>query len=108
MEKAQRKSDIGTLALVAGMASQLTAQDGIIAFDDYCDSRMFDIGKSKELTWKPGVQLQPGKFLEYFGDDTNFEYIHGNYNMEMITEVNGVVFHSIIGRLDFIVDGEIV
>ena len=107
MEKVKRKSDIGLMTLVAGIVHQMTEEDGICGVDSYCDSRMFDIGKAKDLTFKPGVQMQPKKFLEYFGDDTNFEYISGNYHTEMITEVNGVVFHAIVCSMDFIVDGEI-
>lgn len=107
MDKKKRKSDIGFMTIVAAMAHQIEEKPGICGVGTYCDGRNFNIGAG-QLEWKPGLQMQPKVFLEYFGDDTEFEYITDKYGTEMITEVNGVMFHAPIGKNDLIKDGRLI
>lgn len=107
MDKRERKSNIGFMSIVAAMAHQVTEKPGICAVDTYCDNRMFDIGQGA-LEWKPGVQMQPATFLDYFVDDTDYEYITDKYGTEMITEVNGVTFYARVSGMDLIENGVLI
>lgn len=107
MDKKKRKSDIGFMTIVAAMAHQIIEKPGICGVDPYCDNRNFNIGAG-QLEWKPGLQMQPKVFLDYFGDDTEFEYVTDKYGTEMITEVNGVMFHALISSMDILENGVLV
>lgn len=107
MDKKKRKGDIGYMTIVAAMVHQITEKPGICGVDTHCDNRNFNIDAGP-LEWKPGVQMQPKVFLDYFGDDTEFEYVTDKYGTEMITEVNGVMFHALISSMDILENGVLV
>lgn len=104
MEKAQRKSDIGFLAIVAAMVKQCMDKLGVCGISLYLEKR-------PGATWgyRPGVHLQAWRFMDYFGEDTNYEYITDrDGDMKVITDVNGVVFFALIDGLDLIQNGRLV
>lgn len=104
MDKEKRKKDIAFMSIAAGMAAKCRDMDGVIGPQIYLN-RLFLPG----LVYKPAVLMMPNGFLEYFGDDTDFEYIaRSNGDMEMLTEVNGVTFYALIDDSDMIKGGRIV
>ena len=105
MDKRQRKSDIGYMSVVAGMANQVIEKPGIISVGQHRDFR-----RIPEIIYKPGVFMQPKAFYEYFGEDTNFEYVrdHTDDWMEIRAEVNGVIFYAQVNSMDVIRDGKLV
>lgn len=104
MDKDKRKKDIAFMTIAAGMAAKCRNMEGVIGAGEYLDRRYYP-----GLVYKPGVFMQPGGFLEYFGDDTDFEYIHRtDGEVEMMTEVNGVTFYALLGHGDMIEGGRIV
>ena len=96
MDKAQRKSDIGLMCVTAGMAKLLIDKGGVV-------------GVGRDRHDLPYVHLMPWRFVDYFGEDTEFEYRQEapDYRtMEVI--VNGVRFFALITELDWIRDGRLV
>lgn len=94
MDKKQRKSDIGMMSIVAAMVKQCLEKPGVVA-----------IGSPERNT--PSVHMMPKTFLEYFGDDTEFEYSENpNYRI-MSTVVNGVTFYALFDKYDTIKDGRL-
>lgn len=103
MDKEKRKKDIAFMTIAAGMAAKCRNMNGVVGPGEYLDRRTFPV-----LAFKPGVFMLPKGFLEYFGDDTNFEYIATEYgDIEMITEVNGVTFYAIVDPKDRILGGRV-
>ena len=92
MEKYQKKRDIMTMSVAASMALKCWNMGGIIGPSVYLDCRQYG-----PCIYKPGLHMRPSAFLEYFGDDTNYEYITVSDQVWMITEVNGVVFYAMLG-----------
>lgn len=103
-EKHKRKKAIGFMAMLATMVYKVVnGSSGVCGIHPHLDRR--DPG----LKYVPGVQLQPWKFMELFGDDTEYEYIQDRYgDMSVITEMNGVMFHALINSMDLIRDGRLV
>ena len=103
MDKNERKSEIGFLGIVAAMAKQCIDKDGVISVGLYLDRR------KPGLWYVPGVFLQPWKFMELFGEDTNYEYLTDRYgDMHVMTDVNGIVYFALINANDLIEDGRLV
>ena len=103
MEKQARKSEIGFLGVAAALAKMCIDKDGVIDVGTWLDRR------KTVLEWKTGVFLQPWKFMELFGDDTEYEYLTDrDGDMEVVTQVNGVTYYALIRDLDLIEDGRLV
>ena len=102
--KQVRKGDIGYMALVGTMVSNIVnGWSGVCGVHPYLDRRTGD------LCYKPGVQLQAWKFMDVFGEDTEYEYLEDkDGDMEVITEVNGVTFYALLGCSDEIQKGRLV
>ena len=105
-EKQLRKSNIAYMALVATMVNNLVSEPGVCGIQPFLDRRK---STPTEVYFAPGVLMQPWKFIERFGEDTNFEYISDrDGDLTMITEVDGVVFYALVDRTDRIRDGRLV
>ncbi len=104
-EKQIRKSNIAQMSVVATMVNNLVSEPGVCGIQPFIDSRK---STPTGLHFAPGVLLQPWKFMELFGEDTNFEYIDRHGFLTIITDVNGVVFHAPVDRTDLIRDGRLV
>ena len=105
-EKQLRRSNITQMSVVATMVDNLISEPGVCGFQQFLDRRK---STPTELHFEPGVLLQPWKFMELFGEDTNFEYISArDGDLTMITEVNGVVFYALVDKTDRIRDGRLV
>lgn len=105
-EKQIRKSNITQMSEVATMVDNLISEPGVCGFQPFLDRRK---STPIKLHYEPGVLLQPWKFIERFGEDTNFEYISDrDGDLTMITEVNGVVFHALVDKTDLIRNGRLV
>lgn len=103
MDKRTRKSDIGYLALSAAMAFMCSEKPGVCSVHYWTDRR------GDKLKRKPGVHLLASQFLEYFGEDTNYEYLEDDDgDRQMVTEVNGVVFYALVGYGDDIENGVLI
>lgn len=102
-EKTQRKSEIGRLALVATLVDDIieNSKRGVISLQPHLDAR-------NDLKMIPGAHLQPALFMELFGDDTEYEYIDGDYGKYVVTNVNGVKFFALVNGTDLIQEGRIV
>ena len=88
------------------MVDNLISDPGVCGFQQFLDRRK---STPTELHFEPGVLLQPWKFMELFGEDTNFEYISDrDGDLTMITNVNGVVFYALVDKTDRIRDGRLV
>lgn len=105
-EKQIRKSNITQMSVVATMVDNLISEPGVCGFQPFLDRRK---STPVELHYEPGVLLQPWKFMELFGEDTDFEYIKDrDGDLTMITQVNGVTFFALINGTDLIREGRIV
>ena len=105
-EKQIRKSNITQMSVVATMVDNLISEPGVCGFQQFLDRRK---NTPTEMHFEPGVLLQPWKFIELFGEDTNFEYISDrDGDLTMITEVNGVVFCALVDKTDLIRNGRLV
>lgn len=103
MDKEKRKKDIAFMSIAAGMAAKCRNMDGVIGPSAYLDRRNYPV-----LAFKTGMFMLPKGFLEYFGDDTDFEYIATEFgDIEMVTEVNGVTFYAIVDNKDRIQGGRV-
>lgn len=103
MEKEKRKNDIGRMALVAAMVKQCMNKPGVCGIHPWLDRRK--VG----LQYTAGVQLQAKDFMEYFGEDTEYEYITDrDGDMQVITKVNGVVFYALVDDTDLLENGVLV
>lgn len=103
MEKTQRKSNIGYMALVGTMVNNIVNGDGVCGVHPYLERR------ADMWTYKPGVHLQAWKFMELFGDDTEYEYLEDwRGDRSVITEVNGVVFYALVDDTDLLENGVLV
>lgn len=101
-ERQVRKSNISYLAIVAAMVNRVVNGDGICAVHPYLDTR-------KGLYWVPGVHMQLWKFMEMFGEDTNYEYVTDkDGDMKVITDVEGVIFYALVSGLDLLENGVLV
>jgi len=104
-EKQIQKSDITQMSVLATMIHNIVMKSdyGVCSIHPHYETRM------GENSFVPGVLLQPWKFMELFGDDTEYEYIQDRYgDMSVITEVNGVTFYALINGMDLIQDGRLV
>lgn len=103
MDKKTRKEIIGRLALIATVVYDEVARTGhgVVSLQPHMDAR-------NDLKWSPGVHLQPKLFMELFGDDTEYEYIDGDYGKDVVTNVNGVKFFALVNGTDLIQEGRIV
>ena len=104
-ERQIRKSNITQMSEVATMVDNLISEPGVCGFQQFIDRRK---STPIELHFAPGVLLQPWKFLELFGEDTNFEYIDHHGYLTMITDVNGAIFYAPVDDSDRIRDGRLV
>jgi hypothetical protein len=103
MDKQARKSEIGFLGVAAALAKMCIDKDGVIDVGTWLDRRKM------VHEWQTGVFLQPWKFMELFGDDTEYEYMTDRFgDMQIVTTVNGVVYYAIIQDYDLIQDGRLV
>lgn len=101
-----RKSNIAQMSVVATMVNDIVTGDGVCGFQPFLDRRK---STPVELHYEPGVLLQPWKFIELFGEDTNFEYVSDrDGEVTMITEVNGVTFYALTDNSDLIRNGRLV
>lgn len=101
--KAERKSDIGFLALVAHLQKQCQDKDGVISILPWLDRR-----KWPGLSYMPGVFMHAYKFMELFGEDTEYEYITDREgDRQVYTIVNGVSFFAYVGDDDAIKNGRL-
>ena len=105
-EKQIRKSNIAQMSVVATMVNNIVTGDGVCGFQPFLDRRK---STPIKLHYEPGVLLQPWKFIELFGEDTNFEYIKDrDGDLTMITQVNGVTFYALVNNSDLIRNGRLV
>ncbi len=105
-EKQKRKSDITYMALVATMVNNLVSEPGVCGIQPFLDRRK---STPTELHFDPGVLMQPWKFIERFGEDTDFEYFKDrDGDLTMITQMNGVTFYALVNNSDLIRDGRLV
>lgn len=105
-EKQIRKSNITQMSVVATMVNNIVTGDGVCGFQPFLDRRK---STPVGLHYEPGVLLQPWKFIELFGEDTDFEYIKDrDGDLTIITQVNGVTFYALAGSSDLIRDGRLV
>ena len=103
MDKTERKSDIGFLGIAAALAKMCTDKDGVIDIGTWLDRR------KAGYEWKPGVFLQPWKFMELFGEDTEYQYFRDrDGDLQVFTQVNGITYFAIIRSYDLIVNGVLV
>lgn len=101
MDKEKRKKDIAFMSIAADMAAKCRNMDGVVGPGAYLDRRNYPA-----VAFKTGMLMMPSGFLEYFGDDTDFEYIDTEYgDIKMVTEVNGVIFYAIVDNKDRIPGG---
>ena len=101
MDKEKRKKDIAFMSIAAGMAAKCLELDGVVGPSEYLDQSNYPY-----VAFKTGMLMMPSGFLEYFGDDTDFEYIDTEYgDIKMVTEVNGVIFYAIVDDKDRIPGG---
>lgn len=101
MDKEKRKKDIAFMSIAAGMAAKCRKLDGVVGPSEYLDQSNYPA-----VAFKTGMLMMPSGFLEYFGDDTDFEYIDTEYgDIKMVTEVNGVIFYAIVDNKDRIPGG---
>lgn len=105
-EKQIRKSNITQMCEVATMVNNIVKGDGVCGFHPFLDRRK---STPVGLHYEPGVLLQPWKFIELFGEDTDFEYIKDrDGDLTIITQVNGVTFYALADSSDLIRDGRLV
>jgi hypothetical protein len=105
-EKQIRKSNITQMSVVATMVDNLISEPGVCGFQQFLDRRK---STPTELHFEPGVLLQPWKFMELFGEDTDFEYIKDrDGDLTIITQVNGVTFYALACNSDLIRNGRLV
>lgn len=101
-----RKSYITQMCEVATMVDNLISEPGVCGFQQFIDRRK---STPIKLHFEPGVLLQPWKFIELFGEDTDFEYITDRGgDLTIITQVNGVTFYALVNNSDLIQDGRLV
>lgn len=96
MDKTERKREIGILSVVAALVKLMMDKGGICGFgiDQYR---------------RPYIHLQPWRFLELFGEDTEFWYNDGDPDYRTInTEVNGIQFFALMTGFDVILDGRLI
>jgi len=93
MDKKSRKSEIGFLGIVACMSKQCEDHDGVLAIHMWLDPRR------PGISYLPGVFLEGWKFMELFGDDTEYEYLTDcDGDMQVFTIVNEEIAYY--ARLD--------
>lgn len=103
MDKEKRKKDIAFMSIAAGMAAKCRKMPGVVGPSEYLDQSNYPA-----VAFKTGVFMLPRGFLEYFGDDTDFEYIDTEYgDIKMVTEVNGVIFYATVDDKDRILGGRV-
>lgn len=103
MDKKDRKSEIGFLGIAAAMAKQCSDKDGVIGVGYWLDRR------KPLLQYTPGVFLQTYKFMELFGEDTEYQYFADkDGDMQVFTQVNGVTYYALIGDHDLVENGVLV
>ena len=96
MDKKDRKSEIGFLAIVASMVKLVMDKGGVCNFGIDTDHQ-------------PYVHLQPWMFLQLFGEDTEFWYNEGKPDYRTInTKVNGVKFFALMTGFDLIEEGRLI
>lgn len=102
MDKKERNEKTGRLTLIATLVNDeiIRSNHGVISLQPHMDPR--------DLKLSPGVHLQPALFMELFGDDTEYEYIDGDYGKYVVTNVNGVTVFALINGTDLIREGRIV
>lgn len=100
MDKKERKEKIGRLTLIATLVNDEISRSnhGVVCLQPHLDAR-------DGLKYGPGVHLQPALFMELFGDDTEYEYIDGDYGKYVFTNVNGVTVFALISGTDLIQEG---
>lgn len=103
MDKKKRKEEIGRLTLIATLVYDEVTRSGhgVVSLQPHMDAR-------NDLKMVPGAHLQPALFMELFGDDTEYEYIDGDYGKYVVTNVNGVKFFALVNGTDLIQEGRIV
>lgn len=103
MDKKKRKEELGRLTQIATVVYDEIARSGhgVVSLQPRMDAR-------NDLKMIPGAHLQPALFMELFGDDTEYEYIDGDYGKYAVTNVNGVEFFALINGTDLIQEGRIV
>ena len=93
MDKTKKDVLIIALSMVAENVNKLYKEPGVCGFGPYLNRVTGD--------YEPGVHLQFEKFMELFGDDTEYEYKdRGNDDREVRAVVNGVIFYALVTDLD--------
>jgi len=86
MDKNKKQITLIALQMVAHNVARLTNEDGICAI--------------RTTRWHgvdvPSVQMFAETFLEYFGDDTEFEYVTEYGQETMKTMIDGVLFFALV------------
>lgn len=96
MDKLARKNEIGFMCVTAAMAKLLKDKGGVCGVDVNCHG-------------KPCVHLQPWRFMELFGEDTDYWYNEGDPDYRTInTEVNGIEFFALLSGFDVIHEGRLI
>lgn len=103
MDKKKRKEEIGRLTLIATLVYDEVARSGhgVVSLQPHLDAR-------DDMKWGPSVHLQPRLFMEFFGDDTEYEYVDSDYGKYVATNVNGVTVYALINGTDLIREGRLV
>lgn len=103
MDKMDRKSEICFLGGAAAIAKICEDKKGVIGPCKWLDRRRFG------TYYEAGMFLQPYKFMELFGEDTEYQYYKDkDSTLYVFTQVNGVTFYAMIRDDDLIVDGRLV
>ena len=93
MNETKKSMLIIALSMVAENVNKLYKEPGVCGFGPYLNRQTGD--------YEPGVHLQFEKFMEFFGDDTEYEYKdRGDDDREVRTVVNGVTFYALVTDLD--------
>jgi len=87
MEKNKRDINLIALQMVARNVAKLMELDGICSLKP-------SFRNHKEM---PSVQMLADTFLEYFGEDTEYEFVtYGEDDRYMETVVDGVLFYALV------------
>ena len=96
MDKLTRKNEIGFMCVTAAMAKLLSDRGGVCG-----------VGVNSHA--KPYVHLQPWRFMELFGEDTDYWYNEGDPDYRTInTEVNGIEIFALMTKFDIMENGELI
>ena len=103
MNKMDRKSEICFFGVAGAISKVCEDKMGVIGPGKWLDRRKAGI------QYTAGMYLQPYKFMELFGEDTEYQYFRDKHgDLQVFTQVNGVTFYAYIRDDDIIIDGRLV